>query len=126
MNWFRSSLRSCACIALFALALQLVVSFGHMHRDDLGLLAPLIAQTQILPEPTGLPTGSTDQRQHPGPDHCCPICASMALLGTGAPASAPCLTASLLVVPFFLPERPSYDLLPKPILSFQARGPPVG
>ena len=40
MNWFRSKIRSCARLALFALAFQMAVSFGHMHRDDLGL-APL-------------------------------------------------------------------------------------
>lgn len=127
MKWFRSSLRLCACIALFALALQMVVSFGHVHRDDLGL-PPLIlsAQTQMLSQPTGSPADFTDQDQHPGPDHYCPICASMALLGTGAPASTPCLTVSVLVVPFVPPEKPSHGLRPTAILSFQARGPPIG
>ena len=126
MNWFRSSLRSRACIALFAVALQVVVSFGHVHPDDLGL-PPLneAAQTQILPQPTASPANSTDQDQRPGPDHYCPICASMALLGTGAPASAPCLTVSVLVVSFLPPEKPSYGLLPQLTLSFQARGPPI-
>ena len=37
MHWFRSKIRSCGRLALFALALQMIVSFGHMHRDDLGL-----------------------------------------------------------------------------------------
>ena len=37
MHWFRSRMRSCGRLALFALALQMVLSFGHMHRDDLGL-----------------------------------------------------------------------------------------
>ena len=126
MNWFRSSLRSCAYIALFALALQLVVSFGHMHRDDLGL-PPLIEaiQPQILTEPTGSPAEFRDQDQHPGPDHYCPICASIALLGTGAPASAPSVVVSVLVVTFFPPEKLSYGLQPKLTLSFQARGPPI-
>jgi hypothetical protein len=49
----------------------------------------------------------------------------MALLGTGAPASAPCLTVSVLVVPFLPPEKPSYGLLPQLTLSFHARGPPI-
>ena len=37
MNWFRSNIQSSARLALFALTLQMAVSFGHMHRDDLGL-----------------------------------------------------------------------------------------
>jgi hypothetical protein len=126
MNWFRSSLRSCAYIALFALALQLVVSFGHMHRDNLGL-PPLIEtiQLQILAEPTGSPADSRDQDEHPGRDHYCPICAGVALLGTGAPASAPSVAVSVLVVPFFPPEKPGHGLRSKLTLSFQARGPPI-
>ena len=28
------------CLALFALALQLILSFGHVHTEDLGLAAP--------------------------------------------------------------------------------------
>ena len=37
MRWLRSRLQSCAQLALFALAVQMVLSCGHMHRDDLGL-----------------------------------------------------------------------------------------
>ena len=39
MNWFRSKIRSCARLALLALAVQMMVSFGHMHPEDLGLSA---------------------------------------------------------------------------------------
>ena len=58
MNWFRSNIQSCARLALFALALQMAVSFGHVHGDDLGL-PPLSesGQTQILTDPTGAPAG---------------------------------------------------------------------
>ena len=39
MTWFRSNIQSSAWLALLALTLQMAVSFGHMHRHDLGLPA---------------------------------------------------------------------------------------
>ena len=61
MNWFRSKMRSGAQLALFALAVQMVVSFGHMHGDDLGL-PPLATsdQTQIESATTGAPGVCTE------------------------------------------------------------------
>jgi hypothetical protein len=40
MNWFRSNIRSWTWSTLFALTLQMAVSFGHVDRHDIGL-APL-------------------------------------------------------------------------------------
>src|SRR5690349_24567587 len=34
MFWFRFHPRFCSWVALFALAIQLVLSFGHIHLDD--------------------------------------------------------------------------------------------
>ena len=77
----------CARLVLLALAAQIVVSFGHMHRDDLGLppLAPA-HRTHLLSARRQALTAPTDRDQYPASNNCCSICASIALLATGAPS----------------------------------------
>ena len=126
MNWVRSNSKSGAWFALFALTLQMAVSFGHMHRDDLGLPPAIKAgQALALTDATGAPAGPADEDHHPASDHYCPICASIALIGTGAPAVAPVLIVPLSVVHFSPLETPADRLRPQITLSFQARGPPI-
>jgi hypothetical protein len=128
MNWFRSTLRSFAYMALFALALQVVVSFGHVHRDDLGL-PPRIQASQtgilILTDETGTPTGPADRDHHPASDQYCLICASIALIGTGAPSLPPILVVPESGLRFSPSGKPTHDPRPQFALSFQARGPPT-
>ncbi len=126
MNWFRSKIQSWTWLALFALTLQMAVSFGHMHRDDLGP-PPVIEAGRALAstDATGAPAGPADEDHHPASDHYCPICASIALIGTGAPALAPVLIVPLSVIHFSPSEKPADRLRPQITLSFQARGPPI-
>jgi len=125
MNWVRSNSKSGAWFALFALTLQMAVSFGHMHRDDLGLPPAIKAgQALALTDATGAPAGPADEDHHPASDHYCPICASIALIGTGAPSVAPVLVVPTSMVRFSPSEKPIYLQHPQFTLSFQARGPP--
>ena len=102
MNWLRSKIQSWTWLALFALTLQMAVSFGHMHRDELGLPPAIKAgQALALTDATGSPAGPADEDHHPAPDHYCPICASIALIGTGAPALAPVLIVPIIGRPLF-------------------------
>ena len=90
MNWFRSRIRSAAQLALFALALQMIVSFGHMHRDDLGL--PPLADTDLTSIASTTAPGSqapAGQQHQPASDDYCPICASIALLASWMPVLPP-------------------------------------
>ena len=125
MNWFRSNIRSWAWLALFALALQTVVSFGHVHRDDLGLTPLTEAGHVWVVEAKAALAGPSDQDHQPGPNHDCPICASIALLSTGAPALVPALVVPVSVVRFAPFQRPIYRLQPQFAFSFRARGPPI-
>jgi hypothetical protein len=117
MHWFRARLRSSSFVALFALALGLALSFGHVHLGNLSGHAP----TQIETSGTAAPATS-DTPEHA--DGYCAICAIIHLSGTLVPASVPPLplyygqaqprTAVLIDVPT---ETPSF---------FAARAPPVG
>jgi hypothetical protein len=125
MHWFRLKIRPCARLALFALALQMAVSFGHMHRDDLGL-PPLPAsdQTQAVADAGGAQPRS-DQHNNQKPDDYCPICASMALIATAMPSLPPLLIVPAPIAPVWLPEIPVQRLPTRVALSFQARAPPA-
>ena len=126
MNWFRSRIRSAAQLALFALALQMIVSFGHMHRDDLGL--PPLADTALTSIASTTAPGSqapAGQQHQPASDDYCPICASIALLASWMPVLPPVLVTP---EPIRRVRAPLASLQSPPTqfsLSFQARAPPV-
>jgi hypothetical protein len=126
MLWFRSHLRSCAAAALFALAVQGVLAFGHIHRDDLGLPPlPAAGHAQIATHATPAPGGPANPDQSPAPDDYCAICASMAQIATAMPALPPLLIAPAPIEPIW-PEAPAARTVATNFaLSFQARAPPI-
>jgi hypothetical protein len=146
MNWFRTRIRPCTWLALFALAFQMVVSFGHIHDDDLGLPpvsgsshTPDVAVASVLTSKAGAPAAGlsaaqvaahaavqpTDPERRPDSDDYCPICASMVLAATAIPSLPP-----LLIVP--TPIRHTWpaptrarSLALQIAQSFNARAPPL-
>src|ERR1700736_5486581 len=78
MKWFRSNVKYGARAALFALAVQLGLSFSHFHPIA-AQAAPSIQSTQQLPAP--------DSDQHP--DNFCAICAVMAMANAALFATPP-------------------------------------
>jgi hypothetical protein len=79
MRWIRTNRQLGARLALFALALQLVVSFGHIHAEDLGVAAPANA-TSIAHNPANddgsLPPQDGDRHD------VCAICVTLSLTST--------------------------------------------
>jgi Protein of unknown function (DUF2946) len=112
-------------LALFALALQMIVSFGHMHRDDLGL--PPLASTDSTSLASAAAPGSQppSQQHQPASDDYCPICASLALLATWMPALPPVLAKPEPIDRVWPPLARLYISPTQIALSFQARAPPV-
>lgn len=126
MNWLRSRLRSCTQLALFALAVQIVLSCGHMHRDDLGLPPlPVSHGTQITSGTTSAAVGSADQDHHPSSDDYCPICVSVGLVATALPSLPPVLVEPVPMRRERLSEAPVQRPSTQIWRSFQARAPPV-
>jgi hypothetical protein len=126
MGWFRSNVRLGAWCALFALALQLALSFGHIHLDGLGrypagaLPGSTSAQTAIAApdEPAGAPTS------HAGRDLCL-VCRLIhladTLLAAGAASLPLPMTVSLMGLTFGLDREHAASRPP----LFQARAPPI-
>lgn len=72
-------------LALFALALQLVASFGHFHANELTRKPLAIATIEHAGEPQG-PAGDADTDHH---DHYCDICATLHALAGAQIATPP-------------------------------------
>jgi hypothetical protein len=126
MGWVNRHKRNGALLALAALALQLALSFGHVHRDDLGLPPlPAADQTLIAFDTVASPAGPADQGHQPASDDYCAICASMALIATATPALPPVLIVPTPIRHVWQAQTPSSAVAARFAPSFQARGPPV-
>lgn len=88
MNWLRSKAKRLSLLALFALALQLGLSFGHCHHD--------VAVAGIAASQSQASTPDTDHDQDVHRDLCA-ICAAMAMANTLVAAVPPSLTMPLTV-----------------------------
>jgi hypothetical protein len=114
MGWLRANRRRTGGLALFALALQLILAFGHTHP------APTTAATTDIV--ASIPSPAGDPPQHPLDD--CAICAVTHLAGTLAlPASASLIVPGAMHVVWDDTPRPKH--VAARTAAFQARGPPL-
>jgi len=128
MGWVRSNVRSGSWCALFALAIQLVLSFGHVHRaeflgsSDSSQLAAL--RTSVASE-TASHVSSTPAKPIGLAFDYCAICAVIVLANSVRPETAPPLPTPA-VVPRERVEKDA-EIVPAalPHLLFQARAPPL-
>ena len=79
MRWIRMNRQLGGRLALFALALQLILSFGHIHAGDLGLAGPAKANTSYAQTPAS--HDGTPQDQGDAHDLCA-ICVTLSLSAT--------------------------------------------
>ena len=114
MNWVRTHITQESKLALFALAIQMVLAFGHVHAVH-AQAAPGFSTEQTQPGPA---------HDHHAADHC-DICAVTAMAGTMLAAAPP-----QLALPPALHFRPFaatagfIDLHPARV-AFQPRAPPL-
>jgi hypothetical protein len=146
MKWFRSNVRFGSRLALFGLAIQFLLSFGHFH--GIAQAAPVsvdvkryglhdtidfaVAQLHALDSvsvanasgPVRLKTSGDGPAGQPADD--CAICAVMALANTLVDASPPCLEGPPAAAFRYLVA--DTELVgPTPARgAFQPRAPPIG
>ena len=129
MRWIRSHVRLGSWCALFALAVQVVVSFGHAHRADFGwpsgFVPASIAFSTEQPA-TPLPTAPSAPSKPGGLgfDYCA-ICAVMNLAASAVPAAAPGLPVPIVRGVLRFSTIPDISLAELPHFLFQARAPPL-
>jgi hypothetical protein len=106
MKWVRANIGLGARVALFALAVQFVLSFGHFH--------PIAAQAapSILSVQQQLPAPGPDQDRHL--DDVCAICAVIALASTAIAAELPQRTTDTAFLRLHAARA-----------AFQSRAPPL-
>ncbi|MCX7307326.1 MAG: DUF2946 domain-containing protein [Afipia sp.] len=118
MNWLRSKTKRLSLLALFALALQFGLSFGHVHHDR--AFAGKTAISDQASAPSRDNGGDTDGRQD-----LCAICATVALANALINSAPPVLPLPA--------ETTAHDGLFTSVdrsasahsLGFQSRAPPI-
>jgi len=124
MRWIRSNVRLGAWCALFALAVQLTLSFGHVHLDGGKSTSPatvLAADFAAAETPNG---PSSDEPKGQAGDFCA-VCALIQLAGSVAPATMPILVLSVNQSSVLHSINAVPTLAPSAPLFFQARAPPL-
>jgi hypothetical protein len=92
MSWVRSRSKLGSYLALFALAFQLAISFGHVHLDHttpVSAGATALASTQASADDLNAPSSPAGREDVA--DDCCPICTLIHLAGVIVPAETPAL-----------------------------------
>jgi hypothetical protein len=122
MGWVRRNLRRGAYLALAALALQIVLSFGHVHLD--GLIRPPHA---LATSHSTVVAQSSQQApaQNTGDDDYCAICASIFLVSTSfvsAPPQLPVPDAFARVQQTF---GATHGIVVPLRVAFRSRAPPA-
>jgi hypothetical protein len=120
MHWCRTRLRLGSYIALFALAVQLVLTFGHVHLDGLGRHSSTRIEASAG---TVAPPGHNAPRVA---DDYCAVCALIHLASTLVPAEVAAMPLPVVFGQLRRPESALHFALPaSPPASFAARAPPL-
>jgi hypothetical protein len=127
MYWFRSHSRLGSGLAIFSLALQLALSFGHIHlRDIVGTAhASTSIAASVAARSDEQPTTQTDRTSHQHEDEYCAVYAVNALLGSAQVAEPPPLPLPCLFGFVGLSANYDADLTELHHGLSRARAPPI-
>ncbi|MDB5616685.1 DUF2946 family protein [Tardiphaga sp.] len=117
MNWFRRHITQGSRLALFALAIQMVLAFGHFHADR-AVASPGGASIELAQPPAG-----PAHDQHPADQ--CDICAVTAMAGTMLSATPPVLELPPAMEFRRIATPAEFVDLATPGVAFQPRAPPL-
>ena len=118
MIWVRGNRRIGAGLALLALALQLVLSFGHIHLGDIAIPQAAAAAAATAPNP------GTPANRHHGTQDICAICVALNLTANSVVPAAATLVLPVVFTQAWLPDFKAALISSEPHLFFQARAPP--
>ncbi|HLX16314.1 MAG TPA: DUF2946 family protein [Bradyrhizobium sp.] len=118
MKWFRSKLRHGSRVAIFALAVQFALSFGHFH--GVVTSAPVALSLSVQQQQ---PASDHDSNRHP--DDACAICAVMAMANAVVFATPPALLLPQATEFSPLAIDDEFVLVNSVRAAFQPRAPPI-
>jgi hypothetical protein len=125
MDWFRSRSSLGSWLALFALAFQLAVSFGHVHLDR---VVPANGSALSGVHATTNANVAAHRHGDKSPaltDDYCAICALIHLAGTVVAAAPPDLPTPLRFGGLGSEPRAEFELTAPNHTPFAARAPPI-
>src|SRR3954454_13050263 len=119
MRWCRDNIGLGSWLALIALAMNIALSFGHIHaisghRSEYGL-------TVAAPDKVQTPGHSDDSVA----DDLCPICMAAASIGTALAAMPPALPFEFAEAAIDRVIEHAITIPPARRAAFQSRGPPM-
>jgi hypothetical protein len=124
MRWFRDNVRQGSWAALIALAINLALSFGHVHAIDgknPGYAGALVAAVAS-------PGGDDHRPGQPGDDHAdylCPICLASAAMASALAPTPPAVPVEFIVGTIDHAIELAVILVEPQHPAFQSRGPPI-
>jgi hypothetical protein len=135
VNWFRKHLKHGSRLALFALAIQFALSFGHFH-GEIARAAPAIqaglADADLAIAATlATPQAPTEAAQQPSnhdtdqPTSDCAICAVLSLANNFLFATPPLLELPQAIELLHLTTGAEFAHLGSLHPAFQSRAPPI-
>jgi hypothetical protein len=119
MNWFRKHVKTGTRLALFALAIQFALSFGHFHAEFIHAAPALQA---AVADATAQPASDHDTDRH-GTD--CAICAVLSLANNFLFASPPHLDVPQATGLLHLADGAEFTHPGSPHPAFRSRAPPL-
>jgi hypothetical protein len=116
MRWFRDHIRHGSWFALIALAINLGLSFGHIHASYASQIAAVAS-----------PDNGQPQGRHDGDpaDLLCPICMAASAVGHALASAQPALPLAFAESPIALTIEPAMAVPQPPRAAFYSRGPPI-
>jgi hypothetical protein len=121
MRWFRDTLRQGSWLALIALAINLGLSFGHVHAIDGRISGRGIAAMAAS-------IGDGERQGHPGDGHAdylCPICMAATAMANALTSTPPALPVKFANVTIDRTIVSVVALVEPRRAAFQSRGPPI-
>jgi hypothetical protein len=134
MKWFRSNNKQGVRLALFALAIQVLLSFGHYHRLGVSAAEAVqsgLSQIDLVTDANGLlekvarpqlPASDDHDRQ---PGDICAICAVISLASGSIFAAPPLLVLPQATEFSYLPTAAEVVNSKSAGVAFQPRAPPA-
>jgi hypothetical protein len=138
MKWVRSNIKHGSRLALFALAIQFVLSFGHFHGVSTQAApavqsGPVLLDLSYISGPRADDAVSLSTQQQPASNHDsdqrssdpCAICTVMALANAVLFATPPLLLLPQAIEFLYLTTDAEFVHLNSARVAFQPRAPPA-
>jgi hypothetical protein len=124
MHWFRARSRLGSWLALFALAFQLAVSFGHVHLDAKGAGHAAVLADHSSADADSASLAGNDEAPALADDYCA-VCALIQLAGTIVVAQVPVLPLPVFFAGTQTGPPAQFELTAHNHAPFSARAPPT-